>query len=43
MQFISMDVIGESHLKSSVGNYYELTGTFMFTGYTFYIPLSQKL
>ena len=37
MQFISMDLIGEFHLKSSAGNSYVVTVTGMLTGYTFYI------
>ena len=42
MQFISMNLIREFHLKSSSGNSYALTVICMLTGYTFSIPIKLK-
>ena len=43
MRFISMDLIGEFHPPSSKGNRYALTVICMFTGYTFCIPIPDKM
>ena len=43
MKFISMDLIGEFHPPSSKGNGYTLTVICMFTGYTFCIPIPNKM
>ena len=43
MRFISMDLIGEFHPPSSKGNWYALTVICMFTGYTFCIPIPNKM
>ena len=43
IRFISMDLIGEFHPPSSNGNRYALTVICMFTGYTFCIPLPNKM
>ena len=43
MKFISMDLIGEFHQPSSKGNRYALTVICMFTGYTFCIPIPNKM
>ena len=43
MEFISMVLIGEFHLPSSKGNRYALTAVCMLTGYTFCIPIKNKL
>ena len=43
MRFISMDLIGEFHPPSSKGNRYALTVICMFTGYTFCIPIPNKM
>ena len=43
MKFISMDLIGEFHPPSSKGNRYALTVICMFTGYTFCIPIPNKM
>ena len=43
MKFISMDLIGEFYPPSSKGNRYALTVICMFTGYTFCIPISNKM
>ena len=43
MKFISMDLLGEFHPPSSRGNRYALTVICMFTGYTFCIPLPNKM
>ena len=43
MKFISMDLIGEFHPPSSKGNRYPLTVICMFTGYTFCIPIPNKM
>ena len=43
MEFISMDLIGEFQPSSSKGNRYALTAVCMLTGYTFCIPLKNKL
>ena len=42
MQFISMDVIGEFHPRSSTGNFYALFVICMLTGYSFCILLPNK-
>ena len=42
MQFISIDLIGEFHPKSSAGNAYALTVICMLTGYTFCVPIKTK-
>ena len=42
MQFISMDLIGEFHHKSSAGNAYVLTVICMLTGYTFCVIIKTK-
>ena len=38
-----MDLVGEFHTPSSKGNRYALTAVWMLTGYTFYIPIKNKL
>ena len=38
-----MDLIGEFHPPSSKGNRYALTVICMFTGYTFCIPIPNKM
>ena len=43
MKFISMDLIGDFHPPSSKGNRYALTVICMFTGYTFCIPIPNKM
>ena len=43
MKFISMDLIGEFQPPSSKGNRYALTVICMFTGYTFCIPIPNKM
>ena len=43
MEFVSMDLIGEFHPPSSKGNRYALTAVCMLTGYTFCIPIKNKL
>ena len=43
MRFISMDLIGEFHPPSSKGNRYALTVICMFTGYTFCMPIPNKM
>ena len=43
MEFISMDLIGEFHPPSSKGHRYALTAVCMLTGYTFCIPIKNKL
>ena len=43
LRFISMDLIGEFHPPSSKGNRYALTVICMFTGYTFCIPIPNKM
>ena len=43
MKFISMDLNGEFHTPSSKGNKYALTVIRMFTGYTFCIPIPNKM
>ena len=43
MRFILMDLIGEFHPPSSKGNRYALTVIGMFTGYTFCIPIPNKM
>ena len=43
MRFISMDLIGEFHPPSSKGSRYALTVICMFTGYTFCIPIINKM
>ena len=43
MKFISMDLIGEFHPPSSKGNRHALTVICMFTGYTFCIPIPNKM
>ena len=43
VRFISMDLIGEFHAPSSKGNRYALTVICMFTGYTFCIPIPNKM
>ena len=43
MEFISMDLIGEFHPPSSKGKRYALTAICMLTGYTFCIPIKNKL
>ena len=43
VRFISMDLIGEFHPPSSKGNRYALTVICMFTGYTFCIPIPNKM
>ena len=43
MKFISMDLIGEFHPPSTKGNRYALTVICMFTGYTFCIPIPNKM
>ena len=43
VKFISMDLIGEFHPPSSKGNRYALTVICMFTGYTFCIPIPNKM
>ena len=43
MRFILMDLIGEFHPPSSKGNRYALTVIYMFTGYTFCIPIPSKM
>ena len=43
MKFISMDLIGEFHQPSTKGNRYALTVICMFTGYTFCIPIPNKM
>ena len=43
MRFISMDLIGEFHPPSSKGNRYALTVICMFTGYTFCIPIPNRM
>ena len=43
MKFISMDLIGEFHPPSSKGNRYALKVICMFTGYTFCIPIPNKM
>ena len=43
IRFISMDLIGEFHPPSSKGNRYALTVICMFTGYTFCIPIPNKM
>ena len=42
MQFISMDLIGEFHPKSSAAYAYALTVIYMCTGYTLCIPIQTK-
>ena len=42
MEFIAMDLIGESHPASSKGNRFALTAVCMLTGFTFCIPLKSK-
>ena len=42
MHFISMDLIGEIHPKSSAVTYYALTVTYMLTGCTLCIGLKSK-
>ena len=43
MEFISMDLNGEYHPPSSKGNRFALTTICMLTGYTFCIPIKNKL
>ena len=43
IRFISMDLIGEFHPPPSKGNRYALTVICMFTGYTFCIPIPNKM
>ena len=43
VRFISMGLIGEFHPPSSKGNRYALTVICMFTGYTFCIPIPNKM
>ena len=43
VRFISMNLIGEFHPPSSKGNRYALTVICMFTGYTFCIPIPNKM
>ena len=43
MEFVSMDLIGEFQPPSSKGNRYALTAVCMLTGYTFCIPIKNKL
>ena len=43
MEFLSMDLIGEFHPPSSKGNRFTLTTICMLTGYTFCIPIKNKL
>ena len=43
MEFISMDLVGEFHPPSSKGNRYPLNAVCMLTGYTFCIPIKNKL
>ena len=43
MKFILMDLIGEFHPPSTKGNRYALTVICMFTGYTFCIPIPNKM
>ena len=43
MRFISMDLIGVFHPPSSKGNRYALTVICMFTGYTFCVPIPNKM
>ena len=43
MKLISMDLIGEFHQPSSKGNRHALTVICMFTGYTFCIPIPNKM
>ena len=43
MEFISTDLIGEFHTPSLKGNRYALTAVCMLTGYTFCIPIKNKL
>ena len=43
IRFISMNLIGEFHPPSSKGNRYALTIICMFTGYTFHIPIPNKM
>ena len=42
MEFIAMDLTGEFHPASSIGNRYALTAMCMLTGFTFCIPLKSK-
>ena len=42
MKFISMDLIGEFHPPSSIGNRYALTVICMHMGFVFCIPLKTK-
>ena len=39
MQFMSMDLIGKFHPNSTAGNCYAIIVIFIFTGYTFCIPI----
>ena len=43
MEFVSMGLIGEFHPPSSKGNRFALTAICMLTGYTFCIPIKNKL
>ena len=43
MEFIAMDLIGEFHPASSKGNCYASTAICMLTGFTFCIPLKNKM
>ena len=43
MKFISMDLIGKFYPPSTKGNRYALTVICMFTGYTFCIPVPNKM
>ena len=43
MGFVCMDLVGEFHPPSSKGNRYALTAVCMLTGYTFCIPIKNKL
>ena len=43
MEFVCMDLVGEFHPPSSKGNRYALTAICMLTGYTFCIPIKNKL
>ena len=42
MDFICMDLIGESHPPTSFGHHYALTAVCMLTGFTWCIPLRTK-
>ena len=43
MEFMSMDLVGEFHPPSSKRSRYALTAIYMLPGYTFCIPIKNKL